>query len=89
MRSRESSGGGRLAKVASTAPPGSMGTGNRIYLARTKAGISQRELARRIGMSQPIIADYEAGIVSPQVATVEAIARALKKKPAWIAGWIN
>lgn len=38
--------------------------------ARTSAGLSQRELARRAGSTQAMVARYEAGDASPTVATL-------------------
>ena len=43
---------------------------------RTQAGLSQRELARRAGTSQPAIARLERGGTSPSVDTLERLARA-------------
>ncbi|MGI9119261.1 MAG: helix-turn-helix domain-containing protein [Acidimicrobiales bacterium] len=44
--------------------------------ARLRAGLTQAELARRAGTSQPAIARYERGDVSPRVATLDRIIRA-------------
>ena len=44
--------------------------------ARHAAGLTQRELARRAGTSQPAIARYERGAASPSVATLDRILRA-------------
>jgi len=43
---------------------------------RQDAGLTQEELARRVGTSQPAIARLEAGGTSPSVATLERLARA-------------
>ncbi len=43
---------------------------------RLRAGLTQAELARRAGTSQPAIARYERGDVSPRVATLDRIVRA-------------
>jgi len=45
--------------------------------ARRAAGVSQADLARRSGTSQPAIARLEAGRGSPSIATVDRILRAL------------
>ena len=47
-----------------------------IRSSRTAAALTQLELARRSGTSQPAIARYEAGVSSPSVATLERILRA-------------
>jgi ribosome-binding protein aMBF1 (putative translation factor) len=44
---------------------------------RTAAGVTQTELARRSGTSQPAIARLEAGGAEPTVATLRRIADAL------------
>ena len=44
---------------------------------REAKGISQSELARRIGSTQPAIARLEAGGVAPTIETLERIAAAL------------
>ncbi len=45
-----------------------------LRLARTRAGLTQRELARRAGTSQPAIARLERGQTSPTLATVARLA---------------
>jgi predicted transcriptional regulator len=45
--------------------------------ARERLGITQAELAARIGSTQPAIARLEAGGVSPSLATLRRIAAAL------------
>lgn len=61
-------------------------TGHRIdlaqlfYDARMQAGLSQSELARRMGTTQPVIARYEAAGSSPRVEVVERLAKATGKK---------
>jgi ribosome-binding protein aMBF1 (putative translation factor) len=44
--------------------------------ARTRAGISQAELARRMGTTQSAIARLEAGKVKPSTGTLEKVAKA-------------
>lgn len=44
--------------------------------ARTAAGLTQTELARRAGTSQPAVVRYETGETSPSVATLERLLRA-------------
>ncbi|MCI1749087.1 MAG: helix-turn-helix domain-containing protein [Acidipropionibacterium sp.] len=47
-----------------------------VYKMRTEAGISQAELARRMGTRQPFISDIERGGRTPTVATLNRIAHA-------------
>lgn len=49
------------------------GIGNRLKEERTKAGISQRELARRLGLSPSMISQIESGLSKPSVGTLYAI----------------
>ncbi len=44
--------------------------------ARHHAGLSQAEVARRAGTSQPTLARYEGGRVAPALATLECLVRA-------------
>jgi ribosome-binding protein aMBF1 (putative translation factor) len=44
---------------------------------REKKGLSQRELAERMGTTQSAIARLEAGNISPSLATLDKIAQAL------------
>jgi transcriptional regulator with XRE-family HTH domain len=52
-------------------------TGRLVRHYREAAGLSQRELADRLGCQQPAIARLEAGGVSPNMRTLERIAEAL------------
>lgn len=45
---------------------------------RKEKGLSQKEVARRLGVSQPSYAQYERGVRSPKVETIERIADALE-----------
>lgn len=47
--------------------------GDRLRLERTQAGISQRELARRLGLSASMISQIESGLSKPSVGTLYAI----------------
>lgn len=51
--------------------------GSAVRAARRRAGLSQVELAKRAGTSQPSIARLERGLVSPTVISLDRIARAL------------
>ncbi len=44
--------------------------------ARRRAGLTQRELARRAGVPQPAIARIERGRVSPTISTLDRLLRA-------------
>ena len=48
-----------------------------IHDLREKRGLSQRELAERLGTTQSAIARLEAGNVTPNLATLDKIAHAL------------
>ena len=47
-----------------------------VYTMRTQAGITQTELARRMGTTQPFVSDLERGGRAPTVATLNRVARA-------------
>lgn len=51
--------------------------GERVRSLREAKGLSQSELARRIGSTQPAVARLEAGGVAPRLETLERIAAAL------------
>jgi transcriptional regulator with XRE-family HTH domain len=51
--------------------------GERIRLAREKAGFTQAQLAARIGSTQPALARLEAGGVTPSLETLGRLAKAL------------
>jgi len=52
--------------------------GERVRGLREAKGMSQSELARRIGSTQPAVARLEAGGVAPRLETLERIAAALE-----------
>jgi len=47
-----------------------------IYKMRTEAGISQTELARRMGVRQPYVSDLERGGRTPTLLTLNRVAEA-------------
>lgn len=49
------------------------GIGDRLRDERVKAGISQRELARRLGLSPSMISQLESGVSKPSVGTLYSI----------------
>jgi transcriptional regulator with XRE-family HTH domain len=54
-----------------------MGVSNPIRRLRERRRLSQEQLARLAGTSQPTIAAYESGTKSPRLSTVERLARAV------------
>ena len=62
-----------------------MTTGERIKQARLAAGLTQKELADKIGVKFSAIHKYEAGIVvNLKRETISALAAALDVKPSWL-----
>ena len=59
--------------------------GERLQQARTKCGINKSELARRCGVSIPIIQKYEAGQASPAYYIFYRMANVLGVSPEWLA----
>lgn len=53
------------------------GIGDRLREERIRAGISQRELARRLGLSASMISQLESGMSKPSVGTLYAIVNEL------------
>ncbi len=51
--------------------------GRRLRELRVEQGLSQTELARRAGMTQPAVARFEAGGTVPTLPVLERLARAL------------
>lgn len=49
---------------------------------RLAAGISQEELAARIGVDQGYVSGLEAGRRNPTIKTIEGVAKALRTTPA-------
>lgn len=45
---------------------------------RKKAGMTQKELGKRLGVTQSMIAQYECGIRTPKIPTIRRIADALE-----------
>jgi transcriptional regulator with XRE-family HTH domain len=45
--------------------------------ARTRAGLTQQELARKMGTTQPVVARLESGRVRPSMRTLERFAEAI------------
>ncbi|MFF3445164.1 helix-turn-helix domain-containing protein [Streptosporangium sp. NPDC002721] len=51
--------------------------GQQVYNRRTELGLSQAELAERAGMTQPQVSRLETGGVTPTLALLRRLARAL------------
>ncbi len=51
--------------------------GRRVRELRIEQGLSQSELARRAGMTQPAVARFEAGDTVPTLPVLERLARSL------------
>jgi HTH-type transcriptional regulator/antitoxin HipB len=51
--------------------------GEEVRRLRSERGLSQRELAERMGVSQSVVARLEAGGVEPRLTTLDRVARAL------------
>ncbi|MEX0984791.1 MAG: helix-turn-helix transcriptional regulator [Actinomycetota bacterium] len=64
------------ARVAYETARGDMGVGYLILQARSAAGLTQAQLANRIGTSQPTIARWEAGSQIPSVRSLIRLAEA-------------
>ena len=54
-----------------------MSIGNKIRNARKKAGLTQKELGERLGISYQTIAQWENDLRNPKITTLQKIARAL------------
>ena len=51
--------------------------GEEVRRLRTERGLSQQELAKRMGLSQSVVARLEAGGVEPRLSTLDRVASAL------------
>ena len=61
--------------------------GNRIRTAREEAGITKKELAKRIHVADSTIMRYEKGQINKiKIPVIEAIANALNVNPMWLIG---
>ena len=58
--------------------------GQNIRVARTEAGLTQTELAERLGIHQESVSRWERGTVTPSVSQVFRIAEALGIDAAWL-----
>lgn len=53
--------------------------------ARLAAGLTQAELAHRVGSTQPMVAAYESGSREPSLASLDRLAGALSRRVALVA----
>ncbi len=51
--------------------------GDLVRILRQGKGVTQPELARRVGVSQPVVSKWERGRSTPQQVTVQRVAKAL------------
>ena len=58
--------------------------GARLRSARQALGLTMRELARRADLTDTAVRTTENGVTVPSIATVEALAKALKVSPGWL-----
>lgn len=58
-----------------------MNTGEIIREARLTAGLTQRDLARRLGVTQGAVARFESASANPTVKTLERVLRATGHQP--------
>ena len=58
--------------------------GKRIKIARIKAGLSQGELARKLGIAYPTLSKYEQGHRTPGSVLLGQIAKILECDPGWL-----
>ncbi|MHC4526452.1 MAG: helix-turn-helix domain-containing protein [Planctomycetota bacterium] len=63
-----------------------MTLGERVKKLMHELGMTQIDLARRSGVSQPMISKIISGERGADISTVEKIARALGTSPAWLLG---
>jgi ribosome-binding protein aMBF1 (putative translation factor) len=51
-----------------------------VIAARNRAGLTQRELARKMGTTQPVVARMEGGRIQPSLRTLQRLAQATGSK---------
>lgn len=64
-----------------------MTVGENIYKARKEKGITQEELANKIGVKRSIISKYENGSVQISTSTLKKIADVLEVSPTLLIDW--
>lgn len=63
-----------------------MNIGTKIKTARKVAGLTQKELGKKLGVSAAMIAQYETGRRFPKIETIEKLAQALDITPSILYG---
>lgn len=63
--------------------------GDRLRKAREAAGLEQRELATRAGISRATISNAERGVGNPNLATLVSWAEACEVPVAWLMGELD
>lgn len=66
-----------------------MGFGKRLKKLRDRFGWTQLEMARRLKVSQPMVAKWERDAADVKLSTVIRAASALKVPPDWLAFGVN
>jgi len=51
-----------------------------VMAARSRAGLTQTELARKMGTTQPVVARMESGRIQPSLRTLQRLARATRSR---------
>lgn len=64
--------------------PKALSVGLRIKEAREKAGLSQPQLARLVGLTKGAVGQYETGRATPRLARLEAIAAVTGASVEWL-----
>lgn len=67
------------------AVPAARSIGDRIKQARKARGLSQADIARRVGVSQPAIANWESGVHDPRRLMLAKLAEVLEAPLDWLA----
>ena len=65
-----------MAATLSPTPLHSLRPGKVVRAARRQAGLTQRELAERVGTTQSAVARWETGVESPRLDTLSSLLRA-------------
>ena len=65
-----------------------MTTGERIRFARRGAGLTQTELAEKLGVKFSVISKYETGrVINLKREIIDEIAKVLNVRPSWLLGY--